>query len=328
MKRISKIIVLLCLSAVANVAYAEKYKVLDWGNFNQFWGLGVGGNLGGDLNAPDGATFPPSYYENDSLRHLNFWVSGVADYYFKDYAGFTASFHYGRSLEQLSSEASDKVVGDLNSPLHLEAGIYWYLMNDTVTENRTFVLDSSSIDIGNKRFTTTTSMGNVPHVVQTIVAGRGGMYYDQGNSVFNSYKVDVNYNFVGTYLGLAYIENVSSTIDILEGEHTGTHSNVSSTQYYADFIVGSSTVDLVYDTASGATPTIIAGSEGAKPDTVSGWRIGNKVEWENGLGTDIQMGRMPGYFDNFYISADVYYGFDFDPDISLDSLASKVGLDI
>jgi len=285
--------------ALPALGQAVEYKNVPVDMLSGYAALGVQFDFDGAAGDADNSERP---WEGEF--GMNFGLEASGEYYLPVLLGATASFRYGSSLASFAA-TNDVTAKQVNAPIHAELGGYFFLWDDEAEAKVDIVLDSQESTVGNTRFTSTTYLPGVTGNQRTMIAVRGGYYYDQSGKLYNSENTVANFSYSGLYFGLGYITSTAAAVDILKGSYMGYYEHVEVEQYYFDIITGSTSLDLINPpTATTATFFFTPSTQPALVDT--GWRIGSKVG-RDGYALDWQLGQKPGMFDNYYVSATISY---------------------
>jgi len=285
--------------ALPSLAQAVEYKDVPVDMLSGYAAIGVQFDLDGAAGDADNDSGPW-----DAQFGMNFGIEASGEYFLPVLVGATAKFRYGSNITSLIS-INDVTAEQVNAPIHAELGGYFFLWDDDSETTVDIVLDSSSSTSGNYTYTSTTYLPGITATQRTMIALRGGYYYDQSGKIYNSDNTAANFSFSGLYFGLGYITSTAAAVNITDGSYMGYYDNISIEQYYFDIITGSTTLD-VYNPPTPTTATFFftPSTQPALVDT--GWRVGAKQGYD-GFALDWQLGQKPGMFDNYYMSVTMSY---------------------
>ncbi len=296
-----KILSPLLLTALAFPAFCQavEYKNVPVDMLSGYAAIGVQFDLDAAAGDADNSEGPW-----DAQFGSNFGIEASGEYYLPLLLGATASFRYGASLASLIS-TNDITAEQINAPIHAEFGGYFFLYDDESPALVDIILDSQSSTFGNYTYTSTTYLPGITGNQRTMIALRGGYYYDQSGKLYNSDNTVANFSYNGIYFGAGYITSTAAAVNITDGSYMGNYDSIVIEQFYFDIITGSTSLDII----NPPTPTTATFffTPSAQPELVdTGWRVGWKVGGD-GFAKDIQIGKKPGMFDNYYMSATISY---------------------
>ncbi len=292
MHHLQKLLIIGVILTFSLPASAVKYNNLATEPLSNYLALGVGFDYGGALTDD---TLPAPY--NNGFGFGSFHFSGTGDYYLPALFGFTGYAKYGTTVASFVNE--DDTLSDKFDPAwRVEAGGYFFITDEEAGGTASIPLASESWGNSRVTFTRTTSLPGAKAHYRTMIAARGGILLERNTVSYapDNPSIIVNTSFNGTYVGIGWIEALSAAVEITEGQYIGTYYRDEVEQYYADFIVGSTSQDITY----AGMPAIAS----------TGWRIGLKSASMGGLGgSTIEFGAKPGAPDNFYFNFELMVPF-------------------
>ena len=296
MQAIHKCFLIGAAFAFALPAQAVEYNNLPTEPLSSYLAIGVGFDFGG---AGTDDALPVPY--NEGFGFGSFHFSGTGDYFMPALFGLTGYAKYGTTIASFVNEDTAIPDDKFDAAWRAEVGGYFFISDEEAGGTASIPLASESWGDSRVTFTRTTSLPGTKAHYRTMVAVRGGLFLEQNTLSYapTNPNIIVNSSFSGTYVGIGWIEALSAAVEITEGQYMGSYSRDEVEQYYADFILGSVSQDIIYP---------------GMPELVStGWRIGYKsADVSGNTASTFEIGAKPGLPDNYYLNLELQIAFSLD----------------